>query len=265
MGKVIAVTNRRGGTGKTVTAHALTAGLFLRGYNTLCIDLDSQTNLTFDMGADAEGLTIMDVLTGEATAQEAIQHTERGDIIPGSPELATADIVFTGKGKEYRLRDAIEAIKSDYDYIICDTAPSLGIMVVNALTASDSAIITAQAEIHSLTGIGQLNETIKAVQKHTNKDLVIEGILITRYYSRAIISRDMKQNLLEVAQLLNTKVFSQPIRECVAIREAQAMQTDIFTYSPRSNASADYNALIDEVIGVSAEKRALLTKILGVE
>lgn len=264
MAKVITITNRRGGTGKTVTSHAITAGLFLRGYKPLCIDLDSQTNLTFDMGASSAGVSIMDVLTGEATAQEVIQHTERGDIIPGSPELATADIVFTGKGKEYRLREAIEAVKNDYDFIICDTAPSLGILTVNALTASDSAVITAQAEVHSLQGIGQLNETIKAVQKHTNNSLAIEGILITRYNGRAIISRDMRQNLLEVAQILNTKVFSQPIRECTAIKEAQAMQTDIFTYAPRSNASADYNAFIDELIGVSAETKALLNKILGV-
>lgn len=264
MGKVITITNRRGGTGKTCTAYALGAGLSIRGYKTLCIDLDSQTNLSFDMGASSATASSMDLLTGEATAQDAIQHTERGDVIAGSPELATADLTFTGTGKEYRLKEAIEPIRGSYDFIIIDTAPSLNILTVNALTASDSAIITAQAEVHSLQGIGQLNDTIKAVRKHTNKDLVIEGILITRYNGRAIISRDMRQNLLEVAQLLNTKVFLQPIRECIALREAQAMQTDIFTYAPRSNASADYNALIDELIGVGEERRAAISKILGV-
>lgn len=265
MGKVITITNRKGGTGKTCTAYAIGAGLSHRGYNALCIDLDPQESLTFDMGASSEGVTIMEVMQGEATAQEAIQHTETADIIAGSSELATADLIFTGKGKEYRLREAIEPIRDKYDFIICDTSPSLGIMTVNALTASDSTIITSQPEIHSLHGIGKLYETIKLVRKHTNPELNIEGILLTRYNGRAIISRDMKQNLLEVAQLLNTKVFSQPIRECTAVKEAEAMQRDIFTFAPRSNASRDYNAVLDEIIGVSEERREALSRLLGVD
>lgn len=260
MGKVTAITNRKGGTAKTATAGALGAGLSIRGYKTLCIDMDSQANLTFDLGASSEGLSVMDVLTGEATAEEAIQHTDRGDIIPGSADLATADITVKGA---YRLKEAIEPIREQYDYIIVDCPPSLGVLTVNALTASDSAVITAQAEIHSLQAIGQLNETIKAVRQETNPNLQIEGILITRYNGRAILSRDMKQNLQEVARLLKTKVYSQPIRECTAIKEAQAMQQDIFTYSRRSNASADYNAFIDEYIGVSKETSEAIRRVLG--
>lgn len=262
MGKVISITNRKGGTAKSVTAFALGAGLSLKGYKVLFVDLDSQANLSFDLGASSEGLTSWEVLNGECRTQDAIQQTDRGDIIPGSAELATADFKIKSTSC---LREALKPIREAYDFIICDTAPSLGILTVNALTASDSVIITAQAEIHSLQAIGQLNETIKAVRQQTNPDLQIEGILITRYNGRAILSRDMKQNLQEVARLLNTKVFSQPIRECTAIKEAEAMQTDIFTYAPRSNATADYTAFIEDIIGVSEEKRALLTKILGVE
>lgn len=260
MGKVTSITNRKGGTAKTATAGALGAGLSIRGYKTLCIDMDSQANLTFDMGASSEGLSVMDVLKGTATAEEAIQHTDRGDIIPGSAELATADLVIKNA---YSLRNAIDPIREQYDFIVIDCPPSLGILTVNALTASDSAVITAQAEVHSLQAIGQLNETIKAVRQNTNSNLQIEGILITRYNGRAILSRDMKQNLQEAARLLNTKVFAQPIRECTAIKEAQAMQQDIFTYSKRSNASTDYSAFVEEYIGVSEETSEAIRKALG--
>lgn len=265
MAKVITVTNRRGGTGKTCTTSALGAGLTLRGYKTLCIDLDSQTNLTFDMGASSECITIMDVLTGQADAEGAIQHTDNGDVISGSPQLATADLTLTGKGKEYRLKEAIQPLLPLYDYIIIDTAPSLGVLTVNALTASDSAIITAQAEVHSLQGIGQLYETIKAVRAHSNPALRIDGILITRYIDRTIIARDMRANLMQVAEVLETKVFAQPIRECNALKEAQALQTNIFAYAPRSNAGKDYNALLDELIGASEESKAFINKLLGVD
>lgn len=260
MGKVTSITNRKGGTAKTATAGALGAGLSIRGYKTLCIDMDSQANLTFDMGASSEGLSVMDVLKETATAEEAIQHTDRGDIIPGSAELATADLVIKNA---YSLRNAIDPIREQYDFIVIDCPPSLGILTVNALTASDSAVITAQAEVHSLQAIGQLNETIKAVRQNTNSNLQIEGILITRYNGRAILSRDMKQNLQEAARLLNTKVFAQPIRECTAIKEAQAMQQDIFTYSKRSNASTDYSAFVEEYIGVSEETSEAIRKALG--
>lgn len=260
MGKVTSITNRKGGTAKTATAGALGAGLSIRGYKTLCIDMDSQANLTFDMGASSEGLSVMDVLKGTATAEEAIQHTERGDIIPGSADLATADLVIKSA---YSLRNAIDPIREAYDFIVIDCPPSLGVLTVNALTASDSAVITAQAEVHSLQAIGQLNETIKAVRQNTNSNLQIEGILITRYNGRAILSRDMKQNLQEAARLLNTKVFAQPIRECTAIKEAQAMQQDIFTYSKRSNASTDYSAFVEEYIGVSEETSEAIRKALG--
>lgn len=262
MGKVTSITNRKGGTAKTATAGALGAGLSIRGYKTLCIDMDSQANLTFDMGASSEGLSVMDVLKGTATAEEAIQHTDRGDIIPGSAELATADL-YTEEWGAYRLRNAIDPIREQYDFIVIDCPPSLGVLTVNALTASDSAVITAQAEVHSLQAIGQLNETIKAVRQNTNPNLQIEGILITRYNGRAILSRDMKQNLQEAARLLNTKVFAQPIRECTAIKEAQAMQQDIFTYSKRSNASTDYSAFVEEYIGVSEETSEAIRKALG--
>ena len=249
MKEIIAIVNRRGGVGKTATAHAVGAGLKRKGYKTLFIDLDSQCNLTYDIGADPNGLTSMDLLTGTASAEEAIQRTEGGDIIPASQSLAIADTAIEGTGKEHRLQEALAPIAGEYDYIIIDTPPALGVLTVNALTASNSIIIPAQAEVHSLQGIGQLYEAIQAVQKYTNPKLEIKGILITRYKGRAILSKDMRENLETIASQLHTKVFTTPIRECIAVAEAQASQSDIYSYSPRSNATADYKALLAEIIG----------------
>lgn len=248
MKEIIAIVNRRGGVGKTVTAHAIGAGLSKRRYKTLFIDLDSQCNLTFDVGGKPLPPGSLEVLSGTATAAEAIQHTPGGDIIPGTPSLAIADNSIEGTGKEYRLKEALEEIKADYHYIIIDTPPALGVLTINALTACNSVIIPAQAEIHSIQGIGLLYEAIQAVQKYTNKDLTIKGILLTRYNSRSILSRDMKESLEATAEELKTKVFPTPIRECIAIKEAQAVQNNIFDYAPKSNATKDYKKLIREIL-----------------
>lgn len=249
MTEVFTVANRRGGVGKTATAHALGAGLTKRGYRVLYIDLDSQCNLSYDLGIQGElQYSSLDVLEGRATASEAILETEGGEIIPASPELATADRIIDGVGKEYRLKEALEPIARNYDYIIIDTPPALGVLTVNALTASSRVIIPAQAEIHSLQGIDQLYGTIEAVKHFTNKKLKIEGVLLTRYIARSIISRDMKDNLEALAKEIGSKTFATPIRECSAIKEAQATQTDIYSYAPRSNASKDYEALVEEII-----------------
>ena len=242
--EVVAIANRKGGTGKTATAQALGAGLIRKGHSVLYIDLDSQTNLSYGLGADAEGLSSMDVLKGGASALEAIQHTPQGDVIAGSESLAGADAAIDGTGKEYRLKEALEGLP--YDFCIIDTPAQLGTLTVNALTAADSAVIPVQAELFSLQGIGQLSKAIDAVKKYCNHDLRIRGILITRYNGRAILSKDMRSNLEEMAQQLNTRLYSTPIRECISIKEAQASQQDIYSYAPRSNAARDYADFIEE-------------------
>lgn len=244
--EVIAIVNRKGGVGKTCTCQALGAGLIRKGYRVLYVDLDSQTNLSYGLGARTDGLNSMDVLTGDATAQEAIQHTQQGDVIAGSETLAGADATIKDTGKEYRLREALEDLSGTYDYCIVDTPAALGTLTVNALTAANSVIIPVQAEIYSLQGIGQLYQSIEAVKKYCNHDLYIRGILITRYNGRAIISRDMQSNLEEAAAQLKTSLYGTPIRECVSIKEAQASQQDIYSYAPRSNAAKDYEAFVEE-------------------
>lgn len=246
--KTIAIISRKGGVGKTSTAHALGAGLMKRGKKVLFIDLDSQANLSYAVGAAHGGANALDLLTGACIALEAIQHTKQGDIIHGCEQLAGADILLTDTGKEYRLKEALTPIKSKYDYAIIDTPAALGTLTVNALTAADVAIIPVQAEVFSLQGMGKVKDTIESVKKYCNKDLDLKGILVTRYKGRTVLSQDMKDNLGEAAKELQTKVFSMPIRECISIAEAQAQQTDIFSYAPRSNAAKDYNAFIDEFI-----------------
>lgn len=244
--EVTAIINRKGGVGKTATAHNLGAGLRKKKKSVLFIDLDSQINLTYTLNASTDGLTILDVIQDGADINKAIQHTEQGDIIPGAPGLATADNTITATGKEYRLKEALEKLETAYNYIIIDTPAQLGILTINALTAANNAVIPVQAEIYSLQGIGLLNETIDAVKKYTNPLLYVKGILTTRYNSRAVISRDMQGNIEDLAKSLHTKCYTTPIRECTAIKEAQAMQTDIFTYAPKSNAAKDYSIFIKE-------------------
>lgn len=248
MSRTLAVINQKGGVGKSTTAEALAAGLSLKGYFILSIDLDAQSNMTYTAGARMDGATSLGVLTGEIAARDAIQHTESGDIIPASKALAGADAFITETGKEYRLREALEPIRGEYDFIIVDTPPALGILTINALTACDSVIIPAQADIYSLQGIEQLAETIKPVKKYTNPALTIEGILLTRYSSRSVLSREVAELAEQLAAKLGTKLFKTTIRENISIKEAQISQRGIFSYAPNSNAAKDYRAFIEELL-----------------
>lgn len=245
---VYAVINQKGGVGKSTTAAALWAGLSSRGYKTLAIELDSQGNLSYTAGASSEGKTALSLLTGEAKAEETIQHTRNGDIIAASKALVGADAFITDTGKEYRIKEALEPISGLYDYVVIDTPPALGILTVNALTACDKVIIPAQADIYSLQGIEQLIETIKPVKKYCNPNLKIEGILLTRHNSRLVLTKDITSYVQQLASRLETKVFAAPIRECVAVKEAQLNRKSIFEYAPKENAALDYAALIDELL-----------------
>ena len=248
MSKAIAVINQKGGVGKSTTALAIGAGLSLKGYSVLFIDLDAQGNLSYTLGAETKGYNAMGVLERPETAKEEIQHTPQGDIIASSPKLAGADKLLEETGKEYRLKEALESLQGAYDYIIVDTPPALGILTINALTACTGAIIPAQADIYSLQGISQLNSTIETVRKYCNHSLSIMGIVLTRFNGRSIIRREVAEMLERTAEQLHTKLYSSKIRECTALVEAQATKQNIYSYAPRSNATADYKALVDEIL-----------------
>lgn len=252
--RIIAIINQKGGVGKSTTAATLAAGLSLKGYKTLSIDLDAQGNLTYTAGAKTNGATAPGVLTGEVKAEDAIQHTPSGDIIAANKSLAGADAFIADTGKEYRLKEALESLQAAYDYIIIDTPPALGILTINALTACNSVIIPAQADIYSLQGIEQLADTMKPVKKYCNPNLKIAGILLTRYSSRSVLSREVAELAEQLADKLGTKLFKTTIREAIAVKEAQISQQSLFDYAPKAKVTEDYRAFIEELLEQEKER-----------
>lgn len=245
---IYAIVNLKGGVSKTTTSAALWAGLNSRGHKALAIDLDPQQNLTYNSGASETGKTVLSLLTREGSAREVIQQTAMGDIIAASKALAGADAFLVETGKEYRLKEALEPIENEYEYIIIDCPPSLGALSVNALTACNKAIAPAQADYFSLQGIEQLAETVRGVKRYCNHELEISGILMTRYNDRTILTQNITHYVEQISEKLDTRLFNTKIREGIAIKEAQLSQKSIFEYAPSSNVAKDYNAFIDELL-----------------
>ena len=249
MKEIYAIINQKGGVGKSTTAQALGFGLIRRGYKVLFIDLDAQCNLSFSLKAKETDAGVVDVLTQEKSVSAAIQHFKTYDLLPASLSLALSEQTITGVGAEYRLKEALTAVENTYDYIVIDTPPALGILTVNALAACTGVIIPAQADIYSFQGIGYLYKTILTVKKYCNPRMEVKGILLTRFSSRAILSRDVANMLSDTAKKIDTRLFNTAIRETVVVKEAQANQMDIVDYNPKSNAAIDYEAFVDELLG----------------
>jgi chromosome partitioning protein len=248
MREIISIINQKGGVGKSTTVHALGSGMILRGHRVLFVDLDGQGNLTQTLNADEAEYSVLDVLLGKLTAKEAVHIVDGRHILASSPSLAGADTLIVEVGKEFRLREALAPIYDDYDYIILDTPPALGILTVNALTASTSAIIPAQADIYSLQGIDQLMVTVDTVKKYCNPELTIKGILLTRYNPRTVLTRDITEIIQYKAKELGAVFYSSPIRENISVKEAQVSKSSIFSYAPKSNAAEDYENFLEEVL-----------------
>ncbi len=249
MAKTICITNQKGGVGKTTTTYALGLGLRKKGYKVLIVDLDPQGNLSFSVGAETEeSITIYEVLKGEYNAEEAIQHTPIIDIIPSNIVLSGVDLEFTHTGREFLLREALSNVQNIYDYIIVDTPPSLNILTVNAFALSNKIIIPMIADIFSLQGIAQLYETIDRVKRYCNPSINIEGILLTRYNKRIILSSEIKGTAEMIAKELNTTVFNTHIRSSISIQEAQTKQENLYEYAPRNSAVMDYMQFVEELL-----------------
>lgn len=248
MAKVITIINQKGGVGKTTTAQSIGVWIQVKkNKKVLFLDLDQQGNLTYALEAGNSDYNTLEVLETGLIRAEKAQLTPSGfSVIPSTPSLANVDVVLTQTGKEYRLKEALEGL-DEYDFVIMDTPPSLNIITINALTASDYAIIPAQADIFSLQGITQLGQTIETVKRYTNKNLKVLGIVLTKHSTRSILSRDLRKVITDTAIHLHTNVYKEYIREAVAIRESQAMKKDIFSYNPNSNAALDYDALMKQI------------------
>lgn len=242
----IAIIAQKGGTGKTTTTAALGAGLTRSGYSVLYIDVDPQGNLSQMLGAATTGTTVYTLLTDRKTkARDAIQATPQGAIIAASGRLAE-DGILTTTGKEYRLREALEPVKNDFDIILIDCPPQLGVLSINALTAADGAIIPLKADRFSLDTLGELYQTYEVVKRYTNPSLTIMGILVTQYNSRATVNRLCLEQLQEQADALGLHIYQPPIRRTVALEEVQ-YTGDIFSL-PKSNGAADYGAIVEQII-----------------
>lgn len=243
--RIFSISSQKGGTAKTTTAAAMAAGAAMRGQKALVIDLDPQGSLTYIMGADGDAQGSYELLK---EGKVAVQACNGVDVIPASLNLAGIDVELSQKpGRDFILREALEPIKEKYSYIILDTAPQLGTLLINALTASTDVIIPVQADVFALQGIYQLLDTIAQVQRYTNKDLQIAGVLLTRYNTRTVISRDLTESIQEKCDSFNIPLLKTAIREGVAIKEAQLMRQSIYEYAADSNATKDYIKLLEEL------------------
>ncbi|MGN0675379.1 MAG: ParA family protein [Oscillospiraceae bacterium] len=245
MATVIVVTNQKGGVGKTTTCAALTGIFRSRGKRVLAIDMDPQGNLSFSLGAEDEGYTIHDVMTGDCDIREAIKTTHICDVITSNILLSGSELELTSERREFILKDILQIVKYSYDYIIIDTPPALSILTINAYTAADDLIIPMTPEILSLQGIAQLRETILAVKKYYNKKLNIRGILLTKFVQKQTLAREVEEMVQIVAKQLHTQVLDVKISTSVAVAEAPAHQEVITTYSPNCRAARDYVKLAE--------------------
>lgn len=250
MTQIITVTNQKGGVGKTTTASALVCGLSQRGAKVLGIDLDPQGNLGFTLGVDTDaGNTIYDVLKGSCPIEAAIVSTEYGDVLPSDIMLSAAEVEFTAPRREFLLDQHLASVRSNYDFIIIDTPPALNVLTVNAYVASDGLIVPMEAEVLSLVGITQLQETIETVRASFNPHLKVLGILLNKFNPRLTLSREILDLAEEVAQQLGSQVFRFKVHRGVGVAMAPAHGQSVLTYQPKSKPAQDLQALVDLVGG----------------
>ena len=252
MGKSIAIFNQKGGVGKTTTNINLAACLALRGKKILVIDIDPQGNTTSGLGIAKKGLpyTSYDLLVTDVDPVATIMKTnfKNLDIIPASVDLAGAEIELVNiKGRERRLKYALDQIRSAYDYILIDCPPSLGLLTLNALTAVDSVLIPIQCEFYALEGVSQLISTIDLVKRSLNSELKIEGVILSMFDGRTNLSLQVME---EVKKYFGSKLYNTVIPRNVRLAEAPSYGLPIISYDPRSKGAMAYEAFAEEFLSM---------------
>jgi len=250
MGKIIAIANQKGGVGKTTTSVNLAASLGVLEKKVLLIDADPQANASSGLGIDVENVRIgtYQILEHSNTPKEGIVTCSAPNVyvLPAHIDLVAIEIELVDKeNREYMLKEALKDIKDDYDFILIDCAPSLGLLTLNALTAADSVVIPIQCEYFALEGLGKLLNTIKSVQKIHNKDLDIEGLLLTMFDSRLRLSNQVVE---EVHKHFSNMVFKTIIQRTVKLSEAPSFGESIINFDATSRGASNYLSLAQEII-----------------
>lgn len=245
MGKIISLLNHKGGVGKTTSVINIGAGMVELGKKVLLIDLDPQANLSLSLGIPRQPVTIYESLRGEAEL-EPYTVRENLDVIMSTLDLSGAEMELINEaGREYILRELFEPVKEDYDFILIDCPPSLGLLTLNALAASDYVYIPLQTQFLALQGLAKIKQVIDKVKFRLNKKLEIGGVIATMYDSRKILNRDVVDTILKY---FGEKVFDTKIRDNVSLAEAPAQRKDIFHYSKNSIGAKDYMSLCKEIL-----------------
>lgn len=256
MGKIISVANQKGGVGKTTTSVNLSTLLAKRGKKVLLIDADPQGNASSGLGTDRKvEFSTYDILVGDTQMQEALVKTSVKNlyICPSNISLAGAEVELVSMmSREQRLKEKLDEIKDSFDYILIDCPPSLGLITLNSFTASDSVLIPVQCEYYALEGLGQLLNTVNLVKKHLNKNLQIEGALLTMYDIRTNLSN---QVVKEVKKYFGDKVYKTVIPRNVRLSEAPSYGMPITEYDPRSKGAKSYDKFTKEFLKKNDEEK----------
>ncbi len=256
MGRIIAIANQKGGVGKTTTAINLSASLASLGKKVLALDLDPQGNMTSGLGVDKDEVesSVYDLIIGEAEIEECIckEVIENLDVLPSNINLSAAEIELIGvDDKEYIIKNAMESVKDNYDFIIIDCPPALSMLTINAMTTANSVLVPIQCEYYALEGLSQLIHTINLVQERLNPELYIEGVVFTMYDARTNLSLQVVEN---VKDNLEQTIYKTIIPRNIRLAEAPSYGMPIHLYDPKSTGAESYMMLAEEVIHKGEEE-----------
>ena len=250
---IITITNNKGGVGKSTTAQTLSIGLAIKGYKVLLLDLDPQSNTSITFKVNTQPNNIYKVIKGECTITDAIYKTNYIDLISSSLDLINADDEFKKGVYQYKMhrliKEQLDLIKNNYDYIIIDTPPNLSLLTTNAIYSSDAVLIPMIADVYSINGLKVIYQQISDIKEGTdNKNVYIMGLLLTHYKAQTLLNQSLSDTLQEISKQIDTKVYKNVIRDSIVFSDSQASNYVCLLKYPNHNASLDYIGFINEFI-----------------